>query len=114
MGIIIKSDISTNKGTTNSAYLNIKKVTFRKGDGVFTQIDSLDIDVNLYLSKSDRELSPLTKVISASVPRYFGAADIGSPGYLQDLSGSSNMFEVAYAKIKDKLSEGGLITEDDI
>jgi hypothetical protein len=103
MGLTLTTEINTNLGSSNEAYLNIKKITFRKGDGFLTDLDSLDIDVNLYLSQADRENNPAVIASSYQIPRYFGVADIGSPGDLSDLKGASNLFEFAYSAIKANL-----------
>jgi len=112
MGLTLTAEINTNLGSSNEAYLNIKKITFRKGDGFLTDLDSLDIDVNLYLSQADRENNPAVFASSYQIPRYFGVADIGSPGNLSDLKGASNLFEFAYSAIKADLENKGLSSVD--
>jgi len=113
MGLIIKSEINTDRGTTSQAYLNIKKITFRKGGGVMITSDAIDIDVNLYVDYSNRESDPASTASSQNIPRYFGAIDAGSPGDLSDLKGSLNVFEFAYSKVKEELERRGLEVERD-
>lgn len=113
MGLILNTQISTGMGSSNEAYLNIKKITFRKKDDVLIPMDSIDIEVNLYLNKETRDLTPSKVTNSYSIPRYFGAADIGSPGELSDLKGNNNLFEFAYSVIKNKLEDKGISSSED-
>lgn len=112
MGLKITNEISTNKGVTNEAYINIAKQSFRKADGNLLKHDSFDINLNVYINEETRISNPLDTCDSAAIPKYLGYSDVGSPGQLYGLRGDENAFAFAYTLIKESLEEKGFTVVD--
>ena len=110
MGLKITDEIFTNKGVTTEAYINVERQIFKKGN--MTEEDSFDINVNMYMSEAARLNDPLDTCESAQVYRYFGYANIGSPGQLEGLKGVQNAFEFTYELLKASLEEQGFTVID--
>jgi hypothetical protein len=118
MALKITNEIATSVGMTSEAYLNIESFSYKKSKGVMNipgvDSDSMSVKVNLYLNKEERLSSPGKTAVSSNVPRYFGFADQESPSPISELKGSANLFEVAYAQIKQYLEDKGLTVVDEL
>jgi hypothetical protein len=99
MGLIITTEITTDSGTTSSAYINVDRIDISK------ERDT-KVFLNLYLSKQAREDNYKETALSKSVIKMFKI----KPDEL-DLSA---IYSDVYMKLKAILEESGLTVEDDI
>jgi hypothetical protein len=99
MGLIITSEINTDGGSTQSAYINISKFDFIKNRGA-------RVSTNLYLNKEARDANELDTISSKTIAQRFGVDR-------EELI-SDSLYSSIYAKIRLTLEQAGLTVEDDI
>ena len=104
MALKVTSEIATSGGVTSEAYLNIERLTFKKGS-------SADVWINLYLNQNARENAPGVKVVSNQISKRFAIKDMGSPSPIS-LFSTETLYKVAYDEIRLILEERGLTVED--
>jgi hypothetical protein len=99
MGLIITSEINTDGGSTQSAYINISKFDLTKGGDTRAH-------VNLYLNKEAREANDKDTVSCRTIVKRFGVVT-------EELDPAA-IYTGIYSKLRLILEEAGFTVEDDI
>ena len=99
MGLKVTSQVYTNKGLTNEMYLNIQKISIDKNERNL-------VIINQYLNKDDRDENEYNICNSFDIPSIMMLD-------LNVVSLSTNyVYVLVYTKIKEVLTEKGLVVED--
>lgn len=103
MGLLITNEISTNAGTSTQAYVNITEIKIAR-------LANIRVKANLYLSLQDKLDNPENTVISNSV---FSTIHLDLSESFVDIEETA-IYELAYFKLKELLTNSGLTVEDSI